>query len=122
VVEGIVAGVPQLIDEGRIEAQNFTNIVPFLINMNRVIDCGEMATIIVLATDGVEDSEYANMARNEDLPDRVEQADFRGCRKLLILGIGQGQDSPRVTDYLRGEWEVFARNEGFEEFQALNDW
>lgn len=122
VVEGLIGGVPQLVNRGTLTAQNKTNILSFLDNMAQVVDCSEMTTIYVLASDGIEDSELARQNRDVgDLPTPVG-APFQGCKRLEILGIGQGVNLPSVTARLRRQWREWARAAGFEEFQGLYDW
>jgi hypothetical protein len=120
-VRGIVAGVPQLVREGRIESQGYTNILAFLENTSQLVDCRDFEVIVVLATDGVEDSEYVRL-QNADAhlpePDRI----FRGCDELHMLGIGQGLGSPATTTRLRQEWDQWADTAGFRRFVGLNDW
>jgi hypothetical protein len=120
-VHGIVAGVPQLVADGRVQSQGFTNILAFLENTSQLVDCRNNEVIIVLATDGVEDSDYVRLQeRTAHLPepDRI----FRGCDELHMLGIGQGLGSPATTTRLRQEWEQWADTAGFRRFVGLNDW
>lgn len=122
VVEGVIAGVPKLISRGTLRAQMKTNILSFLDNMAQVLDCSEMPTIVVLASDGIEDSELARQTRSTDtLPPPIGQP-FAGCERLEILGIGQGVNLPSVTARLRQQWGDWANQAGFKEFRGLNDW
>lgn len=122
VIEGLIAGVPQLVNRGTLTAQNKTNILSYLDNMAQVIDCNKMTTIYVLASDGIEDSELARQNRDVgELPPPVGTP-FAGCKRLEILGLGQGINLPSVTARLRRQWSAWARDAGFEEFQGLYDW
>lgn len=127
VVGGIIAGVPTLIERGELDAQPETNILAFMDNMSRAVDCRDMYTYYYLASDGAEESEFARL-KSEDsaLPrnayDKASDAPFYRCRALTILGIGQGLRSPQATQRLRSEWRIWAENEGFREFSGLNDW
>ncbi len=122
VVEGLIAGVPQLVNRGTLTAQNKTNILSFLDNMSQVVDCEGMETIVILASDGIEDSELARQNRDiENLPTPVG-APFQGCKRLEILGIGQGINSPTITARLRRQWREWAQAAGFDAFRGLNDW
>ncbi|MFW6027482.1 MAG: hypothetical protein ACOC91_01610 [bacterium] len=122
VVDGLIAGVPQLVNRGTLTAQNKTNILSFMDNMSQIVNCDEVETIVILASDGIEDSELARQTRDvEGLPS-PEGAPFQGCKRLEILGIGQGVNLPSVTARLRREWSQWARAAGFEEFRGLNDW
>ena len=120
-ISGVIAGVPKLVRDGRVHEQNATNIVPFLANVSRVVNCRAMPVTIVLASDGVEDSQVANLKRRSATlpkPDAI----FAGCEELMILGIGRGLNSPADTERLRAEWMNWAQMAGFKTFTALNDW
>ena len=79
-VREIVANVPKLVRDGTLEAQNKTNIVPFLENMSELVDCSQLDTSIILVSDGIEDSEYARLIdRGESLPNSGQN-----IRRLLL--------------------------------------
>lgn len=121
-VERLIAGTPVLVQHGRWQAQNWTNIVAFLDNMAQSFGCAGLPTTIILASDGIEDSEYARLDRpGSHLPD-PESRPFAGCAQLDILGIGQGGHSPSKTEHLRAEWARWAQEAGFSRFVGLNDW
>jgi len=121
-VAGAIAGVPDMVKTGKVRPQAMTNIVPFLMNMSRVVDCRTMPTYVILATDGVEDSQVANLKRRTaHLPVPAVPA-FPGCTELQILGIGRGLNSPRDTERLIAEWSNWSKSAGFRNFLALNDW
>lgn len=121
VVHGIIAGVPQLVDRGQVRSQGYTNILAFLENTSQLVDCRAFEVIVVLATDGVEDSEYVRLQNaNATLPEPERM--FRGCDELHMLGIGQGLGSPSTTRRLREEWDTWADTAGFRVFVGLNDW
>lgn len=118
----LIANTPTLVQRGTWQSQERTNILGFLENMAQVVNCSDMKTIYVLASDGIEESEYANLKRNaSSLPAPAGQS-FKGCSELLILGLGQGTDSPSATKRLRDEWSTWANAAGFETFSGLNDW
>lgn len=120
-VHGIVAGVPQLVRDGRVRSQDFTNIIGFLDNTSQLVDCRDYEVIVVLATDGLEDSEFVRLQeRTAHLPEPSPM--FAGCEELHMLGIGQGLGSPATTTRLRQEWEQWADTAGFHRFVGLNDW
>lgn len=131
-VAGIIAGVPRLIETKKLTPQNQTNIVAFLDNMAKVAQCKTVTTRVILATDGIEDSELANLNRrgNKDglpvLPAPKAKPDgtapFAGCEEFVILGLGQGTDSPQKTQFLTGEWARYATAAGFKKATLLNDW
>ena len=121
-VEKLVSGTPLLVKSGKWKAQSRTNILAFLDNVSQSIGCAGLPTTIILASDGIEDSEYAHLARaNSHLP-APDAQDFRGCAKLEILGLGQGTKSPVQTVRLRKEWSGWAKAAGFADFLGLNDW
>jgi hypothetical protein len=121
-VEKLVSGTPLLVKNGKWKAQSRTNILAFLDNVSQSIGCSAMPTTIILASDGIEDSEYAHLARpNSHLP-APDATEFSGCARLEILGLGQGTRSPIETVRLRKEWTGWAKAAGFKEFQGLNDW
>ena len=121
-VSGVVAGIPQMVQQGRLQAQFETNIVPFLLNMSKVVDCRAMPVHILLASDGVEDSQVANLARRNATLPAPAAAPFPGCEELQILGIGRGLNSPADTERLYGEWQYWSQRAGFKSFIGLNDW
>jgi hypothetical protein len=130
-VSGIIAGVPTLIEKKKLTAQNETNIVAFLDNMAKVAQCGKTATRVILATDGIEDSELANLNRKGKdglpvLPAPKAKPDgaapYKDCTEFMILGLGQGTDSPQKTQFLTDEWSRYATAAGFKKVTLLNDW
>jgi len=121
-VERLIAGTPELVERGRWLAQGRTNIMAFLDNISYSIGCAHLPTTIVLASDGIEDSEYARLNDPaEHLPDPNGRP-FAGCAELEILGLGVGTNSPIRTARLRQEWVRWSRAAGFRSFQGLNDW
>lgn len=121
-VRKLVAGTPLLVKSGKWRAQNHTNILAFLDNVSQSIGCSGMATTIILASDGVEDSEYAHLARRGSHLPAPDGHPFVGCSELQILGLGQGTRSPKETVRLRQAWSGWAKAAGFKRFQGLNDW
>lgn len=123
-VTGIVAGVPQLIANRRLQAQNQTNIVAFLDNVSKLVSCGpgKQPVTVVLASDGIEDSELGNLAGRGGALPIPSQPLFKDCKALIILGLGQGTRSPAKTRELFEQWQAYAKAAGFQEFQGLNDW
>jgi hypothetical protein len=121
-VEKLIAGVPTLVERGKFHPQKRTNILGFLENVHDSIGCSRMPTTIVLASDGIEDSEYARLDDPDDHLPAPDGHPFRGCDSLQILGVGQGTHSPKKTARLRYEWQRWAEEAGFASFQGLNDW
>jgi hypothetical protein len=120
-VRTIIGNVPTLVREGRVDVQDRTNIVGFLENISQLVDCQDTDTTIVLASDGIEDSEYARLIQpDSSLPPADPM--FRGCAMLEIVGLGQGAKSPSLTEHLRTEWARWAKEAGFKEFSGLNSW
>lgn len=121
-VARLVAGTPMLVASGKWRAQGRTNILAFLDNVSRSEGCAGLPTMIILATDGIEDSQFARLDDPDDhLPD-PDGRPFAGCVELQILGIGEGTRSPVKTGRLRAEWTRWAREAGFAKFEGLNDW
>jgi hypothetical protein len=120
-VQKLIAHTPRLVAGGRWRSQTKTNILAFLDNAARGIGCSGMPTTIILASDGIEDSEYARLAHGDSLP-APDPRLYRGCTKLAIYGLGQGAGSPTLTTRLRSQWERWARSGGFGRFEGLNDW
>ncbi|GAA0587773.1 hypothetical protein GCM10008942_41020 [Rhizomicrobium electricum] len=120
-IQRLIANTPRLVASGRWKSQQKTNILAFLDNSVRAVGCGGMPTTIILASDGIEDSEYARLAQGNGLP-RPDRRLYRGCVRLAIFGIGQGTGSPVETSRLRQQWDGWARDAGFTRFEALNDW
>lgn len=121
-IANVVAGVPQMVRQGRIQEQGSSNIVPFLNNIAGVVDCRAMQTSIVLASDGVEDSQVTDLTRRRNTLPAPQVAPFPGCEELIVLGIGRGLNSPADTQRLHGEWAFWAQSAGFQRFTGLNDW
>jgi hypothetical protein len=120
-LELLIGNTPTLVSQGKWQPQDRTNILGFLDNMAQVIDCSSMSTTYILASDGIEESEYVNLKRQVSLPVPTGNQ-FSGCDELLILGLGQGTNSPSETSRLRAEWKQWAESAGFKRFSGLNDW
>jgi hypothetical protein len=120
-VSSVIGGVPQMVRQGRLQAQSTTNIVPFLLNISKVVDC-RSPTYVILASDGVEDSQVADLSRRRGSLPPPPGSPFPGCEELTILGIGRGLNSPVDTERLYTEWNNWARAAGFRRFVGLNDW
>ena len=125
-VEQLIAGIPDYVQSGQLRSEGFTNILAFLENMMQVVDCGSMQSTYILVSDGVEDSEYANLRQNTAaLPADVLRTTGQPCHELQILGLGRGLTSPQDTKRIRDEWRAWAQEgEGapFSRFVGLNDW
>jgi len=120
-VQKLIANTPRLVASGKWRAQKKTNILAFLDNSVRALGCGQMPTSVILASDGIEDSEYARLGHGDGLPSPDRRL-FHGCTTLAIYGIGQGAGSPVLTTRLRSQWDGWARTAGFSRFEGLNDW
>jgi len=121
-VRKLIADTPLLVSKGLWHAENRTNILAFLDNVSQSVGCKAMPTTVILATDGLEDSEYARLKNPSDHLPMPDGRPFAGCAELQMLGIGQGTRSPIETQRLRGEWSHWAKAAGFQQFQGLNDW
>jgi len=117
-----VASVPKLVRDGRLHAQNSTNIVAFLDNMAATIDCRAQPATVILASDGVEDSRLANLSHGGGTLPPPSRAIYAGCDQLYIFGLAQGMHDPRQTERLRDEWSRWSQSAGFRAFTGLNDW
>src|ERR1700685_208851 len=62
-IQKLIAGTPLLVQRGKWVAQDNTNILAFLDNAVTSIGCSGMPTTVILASDGIEDSEYARLDR-----------------------------------------------------------
>lgn len=118
----LISGTPLLVQKGVFKTQDKTNILAFLDNALHSFGCAKLSTDIILATDGIEDSEYARLARKDAHLPVPDGKVFAGCASLSILGLGRGQKSPEKTVFLRKEWDRWARQAGFASFTGLNDW
>jgi hypothetical protein len=121
-IEKLISGTPLLVEHGKWMAQNNTNIVAFLDNVVLSIGCSGMPTTVILASDGIEDSEYARLSEEDSHLPPPEGRPFRGCSEFEILGVGQGTRSPIETVRLRTQWTRWAQAAGFTRFVGLNDW
>lgn len=120
-IQGVVAGVPTLISRGTIKVQNETNILAFLSSMAEASDCTTMPTTFVLATDGIESSEFAKMDRGEGLP-AARRKLFEACESLVMLGLGQGTNSARTAQEIEKEWADWAKRAGIAHYEGLATW
>lgn len=121
-IQKLIAGTPVLVERGKLEAQNNTNIIAFLDNAVTSIGCGGMPTTVILASDGIEDSEYARLQMEDSHLPAPQGHPFKGCTELQILGVGQGTNSPVETTRLRTQWTRWAEAAGFSHYVILNDW
>ena len=122
VVQGIIAGVPTLIERGTLKAQDSTNVLGFLDNMAQIVDCKKHEVTIVLASDGIEQSQEAQLTAQGAVLPKPKSKTFEGCKSLQILGLGVGAKNPALVSHLRDQWEAWAKAAGFKDFQGLNDW
>jgi hypothetical protein len=121
-IRKLIAGTPLLVKSGKWVSQSNTNILAFLDNVSQSIGCAGMPTTVVLASDGIEDSEYVRLQQSDAHLPAPSGRPFRGCAEMQVLGIGQGTKSPIVTTRLRAEWTRWAAAAGFGHFVGLNDW
>ena len=121
-IQKLIAGTPYLVKSGKWRSQDYTNILDFLDNASQSIGCAGLPTTVLLASDGIEDSEYVRLERRDAHLPAPDGRPFRGCAEMEILGIGQGTRSPMETTRLRSEWSRWAQAAGFARFQGLNDW
>ena len=122
VTTGVIAGVPTLVQRGTLKVQESTHILGFLDNMAQIVDCNKRETIIILASDGIEESEDTKLTTERGQLPKPQNQPFVGCASLQILGLGVGAKNPRLTQHLREQWDAWAKAAGFESFEGLNDW
>jgi hypothetical protein len=121
-VEKLIAGTPLLVQRGKWRSQDRTNILAFMDNIANSIGCAKLPTTVILASDGVEDSEYVRLQNDGTHLPAPDGKPFKGCAELQILGVGQGTGSPKQTVRLRTEWSKWSWRAGFAHFTGLNDW
>ena len=121
-IQKLIAGTPLLVRSGKWRSQDNTNILAFLDNQSQSIGCAGMPTTVILASDGIEDSEYTRLEHRDAHLPAPDGRPFRGCVEMQILGIGEGTSSPMETTRLRAEWSRWAQAAGFGHFLGLNDW
>jgi hypothetical protein len=122
VTSGVIAGVPTLIQRGTLKVQESTHILGFLDNMAQIVDCKKRDTVVVLASDGIEESENVKLTSEHGVLPKPQGQPFAGCTALQILGLGVGAKNPALTAHLREQWTAWAKAAGFERFEGLNDW
>jgi hypothetical protein len=121
-IEKLIAGTPELVSSGKWRAQGRTNILAFLDNVSQSIGCAGLPTTVILASDGIEDSEYARLEHSDAHLPSPQGRPFADCAELQILGLGEGTGRPSETVRLRDEWARWTRAAGFSRFEGLNDW
>lgn len=121
-VATLIAGVPELVREGRLKAQGRTNIVPFLETMAEGVDCRAADMRVMLITDGFEDSEYTTLTKRGGRLPAPATPLYRDCSEFMMLGIGEGGGSPSATKRLQAAWGEWAERAGFRRFSGLHDW
>lgn len=116
IVTSLIARLPKLVESGKLEAANSTNLVGFLEMASYSVDCETETTSFVLLTDGIEWSSRTNgralAAGNASLPAPPEDS-LKGC-DLTMIGIGQtvkGAD-PAVTANLIKAWKTWSVTAG----------
>jgi hypothetical protein len=121
-VQRLISGTPLLVARGKWVSQENTNIIAFMDNVANSIGCAKLPTTVILASDGIEDSEYVRLQEDGSHLPSPDGKPFSGCKELTILGIGQGTRSPIETVHLRREWARWSAAAGFGHFTGLNDW
>ena len=99
-----------------------TNILAFLDNVSQAFGCGGMKTTVILASDGIEDSEYARLGHASAHLPAPSGRPFAGCAETADPGPRRRHRQPVDTVRLRDEWTRWAHAAGFARFQGLNDW
>ena len=119
-IGALISAGHELVEQGKLQAQGYTNVISFLENTSQLIDCNASDVTVILLTDGFEDSEYANLTKGGALPH--PEALYPGCAELMMLGVGQGGGSPTVTKRVREQWAAWAEAAGFQKYTGLYDW
>ncbi len=120
-IRALIAGMPEIVRNGTLEVHGRSDILGFLGTMARSIDCAATRTVVIVATDGFEDSEFARMSDGGTLPDEAAGA-FSGCARLEMLGLGRGGGSPSLTQRIVEEWKAWGEAAGFTTVIALDSW
>jgi len=125
----LIAQVPSLVESGKLEAQQNTNILGFLQTMVDAIGECQTPTTFILLSDGLEDSEYARLANPSEMLPSVDMRPPRDrrykCDELQILGLGQGLQKFEDIERLRERWQTWAAtgsDRPFKTFVGLSDW
>lgn len=125
----LIAQVPSLVESGKLEAQQNTNILAFLQTMVDAIGECKTPTTFILLSDGLEDSEYARLANPDATLPAVDMRPPKDrrykCDALQILGLGQGLQKFEDIEHLRARWEAWAAtgsDRPFKTFVGLSDW
>ena len=125
----LIAQVPSLVAQEKLQAQQSTNILAFLQTMVDAIGECKTPTTFILLSDGLEDSEYARLSNPDDTLPSVDMRPPKDrrykCNELQILGLGQGLQKFEDIEHLRGRWETWAlsgSDRPFKTFVGLSDW
>ena len=107
---------------GKWHAQNHTNILAFLDNVSQSIGCAGMPTTIILASDGIEDSEYAHLARAGRSCPRRRAGLSPAAPSFEILGLGQGTQQPDGDRAPAPGLVRLGKGGRIQAIPGLNDW
>jgi len=105
--QGIVSelrSLPESVKSGKLQPQESTNIVAALEDMSGRVDCSAYPTIVVVATDGIENSEYGQLSPKNAKPM------FKGCAEIHFIRINGV--SPKHTQQLVAEWQRWSKEPG----------
>lgn len=113
---GLISRLPKIVQSGKLEPAQSTNIAGFLEMASYSVDCEARETSFLLLTDGIEWSSRTNgralAAGDASLPAPPEDG-LKGC-ELTMLGIGQtveGAD-PAATGNLIKAWKTWSAAAG----------
>lgn len=103
--------LPEYVKSGKLQPQESTNIVAALEDMSGRVDCSTYPTIVVVATDGIENSEYGQLSPKNAKPM------FKGCAEIHFIGINGVL--PKHTQQLVAEWQRWSKEAGFAKVSAI---
>ncbi len=117
----LISRLPEAVRRETVEAHEQSNILAFLqdtVGMGMEGICQGGKSRIFLLTDGLEDSDYADLsAPDADLP-MPDSPVLEGCAELHMIGVGHDQTSARFVDRIKALWREWADRAGVLRFRA----
>lgn len=120
-VEKLVANIPALVKSGRLSPNGSTNIIGFLEDNARALDCAN-AGVVFIISDGIESSRYTNASKlvtGKAKPPKPPGQILSGCR-FVMLGVGHSNDGSTIagTKHIKRYWSAYFANTGAQ-FEAI---
>jgi hypothetical protein len=106
-----IQNLPVYAQTGKLQPQERTNIVAALEDIAGRADCQAFRTLVIVATDGIENSEYGQ------LPPKNAKPIFKGCAEIHFIGINGV--SAKHTQQLIAEWQRWSNEAGFLKVRAI---